>query len=253
MSETNKDLTNQPAEASNEEREQSYEKVLDLIEEYQREIKDIPFLNADEELELIDRIKQVDIEARNEFVKHYLRFVLWTARKYITENDNLSLEDLVQAGNEGLILAANKYNPTKNVKFMTYASHWINGEIRKEIEIQRTSIKYTDEERTRREKIFKQLSLDDDTMNDGENSLLDILADDKPEPLEEMLRKEAETEAKEAISVLSEEEHNVIELLYLSEENVNYRSIAKKLNMSEFEVKRLEKTALNKLQQRLDK
>lgn len=91
--------------------------------EYRKAIQAFPLLNKSEELELGKRIKKGDLNARNRLVESNLRFVLKKARYY--KDKGIPYDDLVQAGNEGLIEAASKYKPEKNFRFLTYANWYI--------------------------------------------------------------------------------------------------------------------------------
>ena len=80
-------------------------------------------LSRERENDLGQRIRQGDLEARNQLVQSNLRFVVDVARKY--QNQGLPLADLVSAGNLGLITAAERFDSTKGFKFITYAVWWV--------------------------------------------------------------------------------------------------------------------------------
>jgi RNA polymerase primary sigma factor len=94
-----------------------------ILQAYFRQIKAIPLLSFEEELELSKRIQQGDDEARSALVEANLRLVVKIARGYT--GAGISLMDIIQEGNVGLIRAAEKYDHLKNVRFCTYASWWI--------------------------------------------------------------------------------------------------------------------------------
>lgn len=96
---------------------------FESIDVYMKEIGDIPLLTKAEEESLMARIKEHDLEARNEFVKRNLKLVVSVARNYT--NLGLSLEDLIQEGNMGLINATEKYDISKGFRFSVYAVYWI--------------------------------------------------------------------------------------------------------------------------------
>jgi RNA polymerase primary sigma factor len=95
----------------------------DIVGSYFRQIKSLPLLTFEEELELSRRIKAGDIEARNKLINANLRLVIKIARLYIAQD--VSFMDLIQEGNLGLIHAVEKYDYAKNVRFCTYAIWWI--------------------------------------------------------------------------------------------------------------------------------
>ena len=105
--------------ARHEEREDSY----DLLNQYLHEIAQVPRLTPERERELGRRVQQNDKIALEELVKANLRFVVSYAKRY--RNAHVLFLDLINEGNIGLIHAAKKYNPDKNVKFITYAVWWI--------------------------------------------------------------------------------------------------------------------------------
>jgi RNA polymerase primary sigma factor len=95
----------------------------DLLQAYFRQIKNIPLLTFEEELDLSKRIQRGEEEARQKLIKANLRLVIKIARAYTIPD--VSLMDIIQEGNMGLIHAAEKYDHVKNVRFSTYASWWI--------------------------------------------------------------------------------------------------------------------------------
>src|SRR5829696_370158 len=105
--------------ARHEERDESY----DLLNQYLQEIARVPRLTPERERELGRRIQENDKAALEELVKANLRFVVSYAKRY--RNSHVLFLDLINEGNIGLMHAAKKYDPDKNVKFITYAVWWI--------------------------------------------------------------------------------------------------------------------------------
>src|SRR5688500_15708781 len=95
----------------------------DLLNQYLQEIARIPRLTPEREKELGRRVQENDKAALEELVKSNLRFVVSYAKRY--RNGNVLFLDLINEGNIGLIQAAKKFDPDKNVKFITYAVWWI--------------------------------------------------------------------------------------------------------------------------------
>src|SRR4030088_1954797 len=106
-----------------EERDESY----DLLNHYLQEISRIPRLTPERERELGKRVQENDKTALEELVKANLRFVVSYAKRY--RNSHVLFLDLINEGNIGLIHAAKKFDPDKNVKFITYAVWWIRQSI----------------------------------------------------------------------------------------------------------------------------
>lgn len=96
----------------------------DGIVKYFKEIGKIPLLSNEEEIELAYKVKNGDKEARKKFINSNLRLVVSIAKKY--HCDKMSLLDLIQEGNLGLMQALEKYDVSLGYKFSTYATWWIN-------------------------------------------------------------------------------------------------------------------------------
>src|SRR5471032_969749 len=108
-------------------RQQQRDDSYDLLNHYLQEIAKIPRLTPERERELGRRVQQNDKSALEELVKANLRFVVSYAKKY--RNTHVLFLDLINEGNIGLIHAAKKFDPEKNVKFITYAVWWIRQSI----------------------------------------------------------------------------------------------------------------------------
>src|SRR6202162_6397285 len=93
------------------------------LDQYLRDISVFPLITREKEVELAKRIRQNDQEALDTLVRSNLRFVVSVAKKY--QNQGVSLSDLINEGNLGLIRAAHKFDETKGIKFISYAVWWI--------------------------------------------------------------------------------------------------------------------------------
>jgi RNA polymerase primary sigma factor len=93
------------------------------LDQYLKYISAYPLISREEEAELARRIRQDDQEALDKLVRSNLRFVVSVAKKY--QNQGVSLSDLINEGNLGLIRAAHKFDETKGIKFISYAVWWI--------------------------------------------------------------------------------------------------------------------------------
>ncbi|MBI5144168.1 MAG: sigma-70 family RNA polymerase sigma factor [Candidatus Omnitrophica bacterium] len=96
---------------------------MDPIRLYLKDIKKLPLLTPEEEIELAERIKKGDKLARHKMIQSNLRLVINIAKKY--SHLGVSMLDLIEEGNLGLMKAVEKFNPTKGYRFSTYAAWWI--------------------------------------------------------------------------------------------------------------------------------
>lgn len=101
-------------------KQQSEEGSLD---QYLRDISVFPLITREDEVDLAQRIRSGEQEALDKLVRSNLRFVVSVAKKY--QNQGVSLSDLINEGNLGLIRAAHKFDETKGIKFISYAVWWI--------------------------------------------------------------------------------------------------------------------------------
>ena len=97
------------------------------LDKYLQEIGKEELLSTDEEVELAQRIRKGDRKALEKLTKANLRFVVSVAKQY--QNQGLSLADLINEGNLGLIKAAEKFDETRGFKFISYAVWWIRQSI----------------------------------------------------------------------------------------------------------------------------
>ena len=103
--------------------------VQSPLETYLREINEVALLTAEEEKELAHRIASNDEEARDRMVRANLRLVVNIARGYVGKG--LSLQDLIEEGNLGLLRAVEGFDPEVGTRFSTYASYWIKQSIKR--------------------------------------------------------------------------------------------------------------------------
>ena len=103
----------------------------DDVKMYLQEISRIPLLTPEEERYLAKRISQGDMAAREKFIESNLRLVVKMAKKYVDRG--LALLDLIQEGNTGLIIAADRFDVKRNTRFSTYATGWIRQAITRAI------------------------------------------------------------------------------------------------------------------------
>jgi RNA polymerase primary sigma factor len=225
------------------------ERSLDL---YLREINNTPLLNRGQERELAKRIRKGDEEALHKLVKANLRFVVSIAKQYV--NQGLSLADLINEGNMGLIKAAHRFDEKRGFKFISYAVWWIRqamlqalaeqsrivrlplnragtlyriGKVARQLdqELGRTpevdeiakKLNLSKEEvRDTMQIANSHLSLDSSFNNDQEdNTLVDYLADDNQLPPDEMTYANALSEdMQKALATLTDRERTILVLYF---------------------------------------
>jgi RNA polymerase primary sigma factor len=132
---------------------------MDAIRLYLKDIKKLPLLTPEEEIELAKRIKKGDKAARAKMIQSNLRLVINIAKKY--SYLGVSMMDLIEEGNLGLMKAVEKFNPKKGYRFSTYAAWWIRQYISRAIANQGKTVRipvYVIELMMRFKKISEHLS-----------------------------------------------------------------------------------------------
>jgi len=223
-----------------------------IIDKYLQEIGREPLISVDEEVDLAQRIHQGDSCALDKLVRANLRFVVTVAKQY--QNQGLSLEDLINEGNIGLIIAAQKFDETRGFKFISFAVWWIRQRIMQAVNEQSRIIrlplnqvgsvnkvnkaictfiqKYernpsaeelADEmgmqvekvETAMRHSASRSMSIDAPFSDDDENSLLDLLPNtDSPVTDHSLEGESLSTEIDRALSTLSDREGEIIKMFF---------------------------------------
>jgi RNA polymerase primary sigma factor len=221
------------------------------LDRYLQEIGEVPLLTPDEEIDLARQIKKDDQLALEKLTKANLRFVVSVAKQY--QNQGLTLGDLINEGNLGLIKAAKRFDETRGFKFISYAVWWIRQSIlqalaeqsrvvrlplnrvgalnkigkafsnlEQEYEREPSANEIAEElEMTAYEvsdtlKISgKHLSLDAPFNQGDDNRLLDVIQDEHQPPPDDLLLNESlRIEVKRALTTLSDREAEVIKLYF---------------------------------------
>ncbi len=113
--------------------------VRSPLEQYLREISEVPLLTPDEEVKLARRIRKGDAQAREHMIRANLRLCVKIARDY--EHHGVPLLDLINEGNIGLMKAVDYFDPSKGAKFSTYSSWWIKQAIKRAVANQSRTIR----------------------------------------------------------------------------------------------------------------
>ena len=253
---------------------------------YFDDIADSKPLSREREVELAARIREGDMQARDELVQANLRFVIDVAKKY--QNRGLSLSDLISAGNLGLLTAAERFDGTKGYKFISYAVWWIKQSILQTIAehartvrlpLNKLSLLKDISKVSRRlgqgresdpdiEEIAEELdvpaeevletmlsartvrSLDEAFEEDDERSLLSILSDSSQEmPDSDVLQESAREQLEEVLNNLDERELRIIRLYFGLDGNeaLTLEQIGGLMGLTRERVRQLKERALGKL------
>lgn len=255
------------------------------LEKYLQEIGKEEMISAEEEVELAQRIRHGDQKALERLTKANLRFVVSVAKQY--QNQGITLPDLINEGNLGLLKAAERFDETRGFKFISYAVWWIRQSILQAISEQSRivrlplnqvgSVNKIAHEINRFEQEFERKpSLDeiaekidlpeekiDEAMNinghhisvdapfvDGEdNSLLDVMANENSPMADSSLVEESlRAEIQNALNVLNERERNVIEASYgINCPELTLEEIGAKFGLTRERVRQIKEKAIRKL------
>lgn len=257
------------------------------LDKYLQEIGHEKLISAEEEVELAHRIKNGDRKALEKLTKANLRFVVSVAKQY--QNQGLSLPDLINEGNIGLLKAAEKFDETRGFKFISYAVWWIRQSILQAIAEQSRVVRLPlnqvgsvnkikrilnqfEQENERRpsideiaeqtdmphEKIEDVLKVDthqvsvDAPMTEGDGaSMLDFMPNDsEPSTDNELVMESMREEIALALSVLNERERNVVEAFYgINQPECTMEEIGNKYGLTRERVRQIREKAIRKLKQ----
>jgi len=229
-----------------------------VLSNYIREISDYRSLTPSEEKDLAKRAKEGDVQAKKQLIKANLKLVVTIAKKAI-HMSNLPMTDLIQEGNMGLMVAADKFNYKLGYKFATYASWWIKQSMFKAISEQSHCMKipvYIQETLSRFSKLKREMERESNSQvktedvakrmnisaekidtflnaysktisiesglenSDGkEMNIADIIEDKKASATQEVEFEDLKTDILNVISTLKEREQEVVKLRYGLEDN----------------------------------
>ena len=255
------------------------------LDTYLRDIAQLPLLTSEEEVSLARRIHSGDERALERMVQGNLRFVVSVAKNY--QNMGLDLEDLISAGNMGLVTAAKRFDETRGFKFCSYAVWWIRQSIlqaiskegrtvslpanqlsllskmgqetsRLEQELHRTP---TAEEVTERLEANEEhvrwllhtsarpVSLDAPVLGDEGSMRIDTIADKSSRTDESLMAESLRTEINNALTILPQNEQNIIRMSFGIGQPHPYSmdEIAMKMNLTRERVRQIQVKALTRL------
>ena len=221
------------------------------LDKYLHEIGKVELISAEEEVELARRIKKGDTESLNKLIKTNLRFVVSVSKQY--QNQGLSLPDLINEGNLGLIKAAQRFDETRGFKFISYAVWWIRQSIMQALAEQARivrlplnkigSINKINKTFAQLEQKFEReptvleiaqaleiapndikesmksagrhVSMDAPISSDDDGTMYDLIYnEDNPHPDRELLNESLRKEIERALSTLTYREANIVRLYF---------------------------------------
>ena len=257
----------------------------DSLDKYLQEIGHEELISVEEEVELAQRIKKGDRKALEKLTRANLRFVVSVAKQY--QNQGLSLPDLINEGNVGLIKAAEKFDETRGFKFISYAVWWIRQSILQAIaeqsrivrlplnqvgsvnKINRVLNKFEQEHERRpsideiadnvdipHEKIeeamkvnSRHVSVDAPFVEGEDNSLLDVLPNnDSPMADKKLVMESLREEINRALQTLNERERNIIEAFFgINQQEMTLEEIGDKYGLTRERVRQIKEKAIRRL------
>lgn len=212
-----------------------YEHIEELDKYFEDVKKYKKRLTREEEVNLAYKIKDGDEAALDKLIKHNLRFVVSVAKKYRYKTD-VSFADLISEGNIGLIKAAKKFDPTRNIKFSSYAVWWIKASINECIECYKGNIEYNFVDDYQIVNLAEKDSLYDDVNEEFEKKMNNLQS-----------RKSA---IDDLIKCLEEREKKIIMLFYGlgdTHREMNLEEISKEMCLTKERVRQIKDNALVKL------
>ena len=255
------------------------------LDKYHQEIGKEDLITVEEEVELAQRIKKGDQEALEKLTKANLRFVVSVAKQY--QNQGLSLPDLINEGNLGLIKAAEKFDETRGFKFISYAVWWIRQSILQALaeqsrivrlplnqvgslnKINKAFARFEQEnERTPspeeladvldlpKEKVSDTLRVSgrhvsvDAPFSDGEdNNLLDVLVNtDSPNADRGLINESLSTEVERALATLTDRERDIIRYFFgIGCPEMTLEEIGEKFGLTRERVRQIKEKAIRRL------
>ena len=257
------------------------------LDKYLQEIGREELITVEEEVELAQRIKKGDQTALEKLTRANLRFVVSVAKQY--QNQGLSLPDLINEGNLGLIKAAEKFDETRGFKFISYAVWWIRQSILQALAEQSRIVRLPlnqvgslnkinkayskfEQENERKpspEELADQLELPADKVADtlrvagrhisvdapfveGEdNSLLDVLVNnDSPNADRSLINESLAREIERALATLTERESDIVKLFFgIGCQEMTLEEIGDKFGLTRERVRQIKEKAIRRLRQ----
>lgn len=205
----------------------------DNVKIYYNELKKCVPLDANEERELLIKSKSGDISARNKIVESNLRFVFDIARRF--RGRGVSMSDLISEGNIGLMKAIERFDMSKDVKFITYAVFWVKERMMSSIKANSSRIDSSllDD--------FKDADSNDDCNNLIKDKVNDVEDEETSHSREDLLDG--------LMCVLNDKEKKIMEFSYglCGNKEMSFQEIGKKYHISSERVRQIKLRSLDKI------
>ena len=231
------------------------------LDKYLQEIGREELVTPEEEVELAQRIRKGDPIALEKLTRANLRFVVSVAKQY--QNQGLSLPDLINEGNLGLIKAAEKFDETRGFKFISYAVWWIRQSILQALAEQSRivrlplnqvgSLKMIDVPKDKISDTLRvsgrHVSVDAPFVEGEDNSLLDVLPnDDSPMADRGLVNESLNTEIERALSTLTDREREIVKSFFgIGCQEMTLEEIGERFGLTRERVRQIKEKAIRRL------
>ena len=233
------------------------------LEKYLQDIAHEELLSTDEEVELAQRIRKGDRRALERLTKANLRFVVSVAKQY--QNHGISLPDLINEGNVGLIKAAQKFDETRGFKFISYAVWWIRQSILQAIAEQSRIVRLPQNQVGSVNKINREMSKFEqeferkpsvDEMADRvdlpedkiENAMLDLMANSDDPTDNELLTESLRAEIERLLKTLPDKDQKIIAAFYgIGTPELTLEEIGTKYHLTRERVRQIKDKTIRRL------
>jgi RNA polymerase primary sigma factor len=213
------------------------------VKTYYDELKKYKPISREKERKLLFKAKNGDLDAQNEILTSNLRFVFNIASRY--KGQGAAISDLISEGNLGLVKAIQKFNPEKDVKFISYAVWWVRNSMQEFIKKRQVCLNIEKDEDT------LNIPLTSNKIPDTEDEWVErkdaVLSDEEDEAKRE-LHKNQRKIVNELLGILEGREKYIVEQYYgIGCKEKNLEEIGKELGITKERVRQIKKQGLNKL------
>ena len=218
------------------------------LDKYLQEIGREELVSPEEEVELSQRIRKGDQKALEKLTRANLRFVVSVAKQY--QNQGLSLPDLINEGNLGLIKAAEKFDETRGFKFISYAVWWIRQSILQALAEQSRMIDIPQDKISDTLRVSgRHVSVDAPFVEGEDNSLLDVIPnDDSPMADRGLVNESLSTEIERSLQILTTREREIIKSFFgIGCQEMTLEEIGERLDLTRERVRQIKEKAIRKL------